>query len=162
MEAEYPEDGSNQCILCYQSPVDLFLRSAFHCTDSCGLSRSSRFPAGWMRILPQITGVLKMKDIDGNSLLMHAVLSKNAVMFNAVITFVAYYLPSQEVIILNSNKTKSVASKRNSQWPSVWTDERWVCPWSTKPIPWFMCGCPMEKDGSQIEAYVWFTYIRTT
>lgn len=40
-----------------------------------------------------------MKDIDGNSLLMNAVLSKNAVMFNAVITFVAYHLPSQEVII---------------------------------------------------------------
>jgi len=51
-----------------------------------------------MGSLPQIKEMLKLKDNDGNSILMLAALSKNAVMFNAVMTFVAHHLSSQEVI----------------------------------------------------------------
>ena len=50
-----------------------------------------------MGTLPQMKDMLKLKDNDGNSILMLAALSKNAVMFNAVMTFVAHHLSSQEV-----------------------------------------------------------------
>ena len=46
---------------------------------------------------PQIKGMSESKDNDGDSLLMHAVYSKNAAIFNAAITFVAYHLNPQEV-----------------------------------------------------------------
>ena len=63
------------------------------------LSRSLRFPAVSMGSLPpQIKDMVKSKDDDGRSVLMHAVSSKNAAIFNAAITFVADHLNPQEVI----------------------------------------------------------------
>ena len=47
---------------------------------------------------PQIKGMLESKDNDGDSVLMYAVSSKNAAIFNAAITFVADHLNPQEVI----------------------------------------------------------------
>jgi len=51
-----------------------------------------------MESLPQIKDLLKLKEYAGDSLLMLSALSKNAVMFNAVMTFVAHHLYSQEVM----------------------------------------------------------------
>ena len=42
--------------------------------------------------------LLKLKDKNDNSLLAYATLSKNAVVFDAVLTFVEHHLSSQEVI----------------------------------------------------------------
>ena len=47
---------------------------------------------------PQIKGMLESRDNDGDSVLEHAVSSKNAAIFNAVVTFVADHLDQQEVI----------------------------------------------------------------
>ena len=47
---------------------------------------------------PQIKDMLESKDDDGMSVLMNAVSSKNAAIFNAVVTFVADHLNPQEVI----------------------------------------------------------------
>lgn len=46
---------------------------------------------------PQMKYLLKLKDKNGDSLLVNAMLSKN--MFNAVLTFVERHLPYQEVIL---------------------------------------------------------------
>jgi len=51
-----------------------------------------------MGSLPQIKSLLKLQDNGIHSILMLAALSKNAVLFNAVMTFVAHHLSSQEVI----------------------------------------------------------------
>ncbi len=51
-----------------------------------------------MGSIPQMKDVLKLKDKDDDSLLVYATLSKNAVMFDAVLTFVEQNLSSQEVI----------------------------------------------------------------
>ena len=47
---------------------------------------------------PQIKDMLESKDNDGVSVLQLAVSSKNAAIFNAVVTFVADHLNQQEVI----------------------------------------------------------------
>ena len=51
-----------------------------------------------MGSIPQIKDLLKLKNKDDNSLLVQATLSKNAVMFDAVLTFVEHHISSQEVI----------------------------------------------------------------
>ena len=51
-----------------------------------------------MGSIPQIKDLLKLKDKKDCSLLVQATLSKNAVMFDAVLTFVEDNLSSQEVI----------------------------------------------------------------
>ena len=51
-----------------------------------------------MGSIPQIKDLLKLKDKYDDSLLVFATLSKNAVMFDAVLTFVEDNLSSQEVI----------------------------------------------------------------
>ena len=51
-----------------------------------------------MGSIPQMKDLLKLKDKDDNSLLHNAMLSKNAVMFDAVLAFVEHHLSSQEVI----------------------------------------------------------------
>ena len=51
-----------------------------------------------MGSIPQMKDLLKLKDKNDDSLLVYATLSKNAVMFDAVLTFVEHHLSSQEVI----------------------------------------------------------------
>ena len=51
-----------------------------------------------MGSIPQMKDLLKLKDVSDDSLLVEATLSKNAVMFDAVLTFVEHHLSSQEVI----------------------------------------------------------------
>ena len=51
-----------------------------------------------MEFVPQMKDLLKLKNKYDNSLLVDATLSKNAVMFDAVLTFVEHHLSSQEVI----------------------------------------------------------------
>ena len=48
--------------------------------------------------VPQMKDLLELKDKNDYSLLVYATLSKNAVMFDAVLTFVENHLSSQEVI----------------------------------------------------------------
>ena len=48
--------------------------------------------------VPQMKDLLKLKDKNYFSLLLYATLSKNAVMFDVVLTFVEHHLSSQEVI----------------------------------------------------------------
>lgn len=61
------------------------------------LYRALRSPAGWMESLPQIKEMLKMKDKNDDSLFVYAARSDNAVMFDAVTTFVEHHLSPQEV-----------------------------------------------------------------
>ena len=51
-----------------------------------------------MGSIPQMKDLLKLKNKHDDSLLVQAMLSKNAVMFDAVLTFVEDNLSSQEVI----------------------------------------------------------------
>ena len=51
-----------------------------------------------MGSVPQMKDLLKLKDEEDDSLLVFATLSKNAAMFDAVLTFVDHHLSSQEVI----------------------------------------------------------------
>ena len=51
-----------------------------------------------MKSNPQMKDLLTLKDKDNDSLLVFAVLSKNAKMFNAVITWLGYHLSSQLVL----------------------------------------------------------------
>lgn len=52
-----------------------------------------------MRSVPQMKGLLKLKDEDGDSLLVNATFSDNTVvMFDAVLNFVEHHLSLQEVI----------------------------------------------------------------
>ena len=55
-------------------------------------------PAAPMSPIPQMKDLLKLKNKYDDSLLVDATLSKNAVMFDAVLTFVGHHLSSQEVI----------------------------------------------------------------
>ena len=55
--------------------------------------------------------LLKLKDKDDNSLVVFATLSKNAVMFDAVLTFVEDNLSSQEVIRISEMDTFRVQAK---------------------------------------------------
>ena len=49
-------------------------------------------------LLPQIKDMMESKDMNGRSVLMHVLSSKNAAIFNEAITFVADHLNPQEVI----------------------------------------------------------------
>ena len=51
-----------------------------------------------MEFVPQMKDLLKLKDKNDNSLLVQATLSKNAAVFDAVLTFVEHHLSLQEVI----------------------------------------------------------------
>ena len=51
-----------------------------------------------MGFVPQIKDLLMVKDMHDNSLLAQATLSKNAVMFDAVLTFVEHHLSPHEVV----------------------------------------------------------------
>ena len=64
-----------------------------------------------MGSIPQMKDLLKLKNKGDDSLLVQATLIKNAVMFDAVLTFVEDNLSSQEVIWISEMDTIRVQAK---------------------------------------------------
>ena len=64
-----------------------------------------------MGSIPQMKDLFKLKNKGDDSLLVYATRSKNAVMFDAVLTFVEQKLSSQEVIRISEMDTFRVQAK---------------------------------------------------